>query len=253
MFFWKKKKKVVLRCFTTNVGLPELFPLVKLSKALPEWWHEVPAYLSDEDATPKGQMRHVAMPKKANKSIKHCYAIQKLWENSIAIPAWSDLSMAITPEGQSFGIAPNNKSPGNQHRPPQYPGMLGPEWVNWKTNSPWLIYTDQPVSFMLTDPFYHNQDHRWITMPGELEFFYQHHSNLNLVFRRDEKEVMKYEFSAGAILAYLTPCFDEEIEIICETITEQEKEKLEWAKKISFTPSRFMRNNKIGGCPFGKD
>jgi hypothetical protein len=252
MLFWKKTKKITLRCLTTTEMLPQLFPIVRLSKALPTWWRGVPPYLDEEVASAELKKRfNPFAPPKMAKTIKHCYAVQKLWENSLVIPMWSDYCVTVLPDGKVGGAAPGLMHSGEHHPPSQYPGMIGNDWMAWKITSPWVIFTEEPVSWFLSDPFYHNQDHRWMTMPGEIEFHYQHHSHINAIFSKPpEGKGVKYQFNAGDAIAYLTPRFNRDIEIVCETITESEKQKLDWAKKFSFNPARWTRDSmKIGGCP----
>lgn len=227
-------------------------PITKMSRAVPDWWRRTEPYFEPEIAeADKGKRR---MPPKHNRTVKHCYAFQKLWENSIAIPLWSDFVVTVMPDGKTSGIAPLNPRPGEQHQVVQYPGMISDEWAHFKLVSPWLIYTEEPVQFMLSDPFYHNQQHAWMTMPGEIEFFYQHHTNINMVFRRTKEagKGIQYEFNAGDVVAYLSPRTERNFEIVCETVGREELQRLEWAAKLSFHPASWSKKNGIGGCPLNK-
>ena len=253
MFSFTRRKKVIVRCFTTMTGLPEMFPISRLSKITPTWWRETPAYGPEHVIDKDGKTRHTFMPAKTARTIKHCYALQKLWERGICIPAWSELTVNIMTDGKAHGVAPAQSKFGSQHPVLQYPGMITPDWVNWKAHSPWLIYTERYVSFYVSDPFYHNKSHQWMTMPGVIEFYHQHHSNVNMMFRTPGQGTMaKYDLPAGEMLCYLIPMFDEDFEIVCETVSKEEYEKLEWAKKFSFRPAKFTRDQEVGGCPFHK-
>ena len=252
MFFWKKSNTVTITCFTKQPGLAELYPPKRLVKDIPDWWKDIPSTISNKELA-KHEKKPIgpAHSEKLNKTVKHCYAIQKLWEKAISIPMWSDQIVAITPEKKSFGASPNGFG-GQQHPEWQYPGAVGKDWVNWKMNSPWLIYTDKPAHFYMADPFYHNPDHQWHTMPGVIEFYYQHHSNINLVLRKPPRDDVgiQYEFRPGDTLAYMLPMFEGEYKINVETISDKEYEALEYAQKISFSAATFSRKNNLGGCPF---
>jgi hypothetical protein len=252
MLFWKKEKKVVVRCFTKQVGLPELYPIKRMVKDIPEWWKAAPSTISNKEL--KDIIKKPispAHPEKHNKTVKHCYAIQKLWERAISIPMWSEQIVAVTNESKTYGSSPIGVG-GSQHPEWQYPGAIGNEWANWKMDSPWLIYTEEPLHFYMTDPFYHNQDHHWHTMPGITEFYNQHHSNINLILKKPSNKVtgIQYEFKPGDTLAYLIPMFDREYEIVVETISEEDYQKLEFAQKFAFNGATFTRKNNLGGCPF---
>ena len=88
-------------------------------------------------------------------------------------------------------------------------------------------------------------------MPGVVEFYYQHHANINMIFRRPNGSAgYEYEFRAGDVLAYLFPMFEQDIEIRAETIDQKDYDKLEFAQKIWFGHAEGQRKMNIGGCPF---
>jgi hypothetical protein len=249
MLFFFKKKKVVVRFFTTQDGLPELFPPTRLTKSMPAWWKSTPAYVDPPKNSPPEMMRRI-IPIKHRKSVKHCYSIQKLFEHGWVMPMWADSIVNVLPDGSIGGAVPSGESGGEHHPVAQYPGMITADWVNWKMTSPWLIYADKPAQFMITNPFYHIQDHNWQTMPGETEFFYQHHSNINMIFRKPNgSSAFQYEFRAGDVIAYITPMFEGDVEMVAERIDPKEKERLEFGSKIWFSPATQARKNGIGGCP----
>jgi hypothetical protein len=245
MFFWKKPSKKIVRWFTTHVGLPEMYPPAPLSKHTPEWWKKTPAY------SPTSKNKGGWVPQKLQKTVKHCYAVQKLWENSFALPLWWDMFVGLNSKGEIGAKVPANQTPGENHPVEQYPGMLSSGWVNWKVKSPWVVYTEEYLPFYVSSPFYHIQDHNWQTMPGHTEFFHQHHTNINMIFRKPSSSAgLEYEFRAGDIIAYLTPMFEGDVEFICETIDQKELDRLEFGQKMWFNPATFARRNNIGGCPF---
>lgn len=249
MFFWKKPKKVVVTFYTDRPGLPELFPVTRLNKVIPSWWKNMP---SMEDAMQK-EGKRAFHPKRMMKSIKHCYAVQKLWENGLAVPIWSDAFVTVSPDGKAHGGVPGNEPPGETHPVHQYPGMMTSNWVNWKMKSPWLVYSTEYAPFFVSNPFYHVQEHNWQTMPGQIEFFYQHHSNINMIFKKPNGSAhFEYDFRAGDIIAYMTPMFDREYEIRAETVSPEDYRKLEYGAKIWFSPASEQRKSGLGGCPLHK-
>lgn len=248
MFIWKKPKKVVLQCFTTRPGLPEMFAPVRMARATPDWWKKTTSIVDPELAA-KGS-RKFGGPTKLQKTVKHCYAVQKTFENAIAYPLWSEAFVAVNASGDPKGVVPANEHPGEHHPVHQYPGMMSNNWVNFKFKSPWLFYTDRPVHFYMANPFYHIHDHNWQTMPGVVEFYYQHHTNVNMVFRRPSGSAgFEYEFRAGDIMAYFVPMFEEDIEIQAETVDQKDWDRLEFGSKIWFNAATGHRKNDIGGCP----
>lgn len=248
MFFWKKQKKVVLRCFTSRDGLVDLFPPTRMPKVVPDWWKKTPALVDMSEAHQMGS--HA--PSKLQKTVKHCYAVQKLFENGIALPSWHDAFIGIDAKGMPRGHFPDMSAKNGDHHPPQqYPGMVTPSWVNYKLVSPWLFYTEEPIHFYMANPFYHIQDHNWQTMPGVVEFHYQHHTNVNMIFKRPNMSSgVEYEFRAGDILAYFLPMTERDIEVQVEQVTEAEMKRLDFDQKIWFSHAKAKRDLDIGGCPF---
>jgi hypothetical protein len=248
MLFWKKRESVVVTCFTTRYALPELLPpIIRLAKVVPEWWKK---QSSNVDLSKIKDKQHWFRPSAMNHSIKHCYALQKLFEKSYGIQLWNDMAVGVRPDGAITGVAPSNQVAGDHHPVEQYEGMISSDWVNYKFVSPWLIYTNRFVPFYISDPFYHIQNHEWITMPGYTEFYHQHHSNINAMFRKPAgTSGLEYKFEAGDIIAYLTPLEDVSIEVKCETIDEKDYQKLEFGQKIWFSAATVARKKNIGGCP----
>lgn len=249
MFFWKKPERIVLSCYTTRTGIPELFSPQRLIKSMPDWWKQTKS-LIDPEIKANGKTRFQS-PTKLNKSIKRCYAVQKTFEYGLCVPMWSDAYVGVNASGYPTATVPGGEMPGEHHPVEQYPGMMTNNWVNFKFKSPWLIYTNKPVHFYLSNPFYNIQEHNWQTMPGVVEFFYQHHSNINMIFKRPNGSAgFEYEFRAGDVLAYLIPMFEQDIEVKAETIDQKDYDRLEFGEKIWFSSASGQRRMDIGGCPF---
>lgn len=246
MLFWKKSKKVVLRCITAVQGLDQLYPPARLPKYIPDWWKKAPAF--NEPVIDEKRYS----PSKMRKTVKHCYAIQKLLERGIALPMWSDAYVMVKSDGEPRAVTPSGRT-GTHHPERQYPGMLAPSWVNYKLESPWLFYTEEPVHWAMVNPFYHIKDHMWQAMPGVTEFFYQHHTHTNIVFRRPAGAIAhEYEFRPGDIVAYFVPMFEADVEVAVEVVSDEEMRKLEFGTKIWFNSADGHRDNNIGGCPLSR-
>jgi len=270
-----KPKPLKIRFFTQNYGLVETFPPLPLNQCIPEWWRNTESYIDHSKTPPEenpegGNARNPAnllmRPKKLNKSVKHCWAIQKTLELGIGFPLWSDYMLSVNNKGgiMPFGPNPNsNRNAGEQHPKVQYPGLLSNEFCNWKFNAPWVAYTEEPVNFYMTHPFYHMKTREWESMPGVIEFFWQHNLNVNTILRLPKAEptkkgqkpkltVKEFEFKAGTMLNYFIPMVETGRKIIVEPmqVTEHEWKKLHFGHTMFHSSATEHRKNNWGGCPF---
>jgi len=248
----RRKKKLEVRFFTQEDGLVELFAPQKLSRFTPDWWKNTPSTL------PEVKGSKTRTPAKLRKTAKHCYSIQKTFEAAIAFPLWCDAFVEVLPDGRTTGVAPSNqKGLGEQHPTEQYPGLLNRDWANYKFGSPWVSYTEENIQFWMTDPFYHKQNRDWQTMPGVIEFYHQHHTNVNTILRTpplpkkgQKGKGFQYEFHAGDIMAYFVPRVgDRKITIKAEQVSEKEWQRLHFGNRIWWSPATQHRKLDIGGCP----
>ena len=82
MTFWRKKKDIVLDCYTSN---PFAYNFARINYGhhfIPEWWKK----------TPKNRGS-------GNDTIKNCPAIVEYYKKSIVIPMWCEFEMVIEPKG----------------------------------------------------------------------------------------------------------------------------------------------------------
>lgn len=250
-FFRKKSnpelEPVTLTFYTTRYGLPEIASNRSMTKALPDWWKKTPAYFDKNDHP---GYKDKIVSKRDLKTVKHCYAMQKTIEKGIVVPLWCEQEVFISSDGTIAGKAPSQKA-GGSHPVVQYPGAISNDWLNYKFESPWLVYTDKPVSFYMTDAFYHNKNKEWLAMPGVIEFHYQHHLHINTIFKKPNgQKGFEYQFSPNDIMAYLIPMFENPVIIKTEIISEEEYKALEFGSSIWFNPASAAKKENIGGCPF---
>ena len=264
MFFFFRKKPIELRFLTEEDGVVEIASPKPLSQNIPQWWKDTPSYLdpktyrNSDKAPPSEKIRAMLMPKKLNKSVKHCWSIQEVFKRGIGFPMWKDLFVTVDDSGKAHRYVPGGASPnavGDQHPEAQYPGLLDDHWDNFKFTSPWMTYTEEFVPFYMTHPFYHWKNPSFQTMPGVIEFYHQHTSNINTILKRPEKVEgkvvgMEHEFRVNDIMAYFIPMTDRPIVIKAEQITPREKEKLKFGQKMFMSAATTARKNNWGGCPF---
>jgi hypothetical protein len=249
-FFWIKPERVKLRAITAVPRLAEFLPVTKLSRALPEWWRDLPATFDvPQPPPPPPGMKGQPPPRpKSQLSSKHCYAMQETFKNGLGIPLWADHTVSITPDGRANAQAPGKAKPGTQHPPMQFSGMLGPGALHFKFNSPWWLITEKNVHFWMCHPFYHQRDpFRFHAMPGSVEYRNQHSTNVNVILRKPAVPT-DLEFSAGEMICYLIPMTDVRIDLEVEEVSEAEIERVNYTRNITSRPLLFNRKFNPAGA-----
>ena len=84
MFFFFKRKKIVVDCFTDNYSINELFPIQTANNFYPDWWKNLP---KTYDAMNKWGLRV------SQSTMKKCPAIIDLYKTGFIMPLWSDLQI----------------------------------------------------------------------------------------------------------------------------------------------------------------
>lgn len=230
MQFFDRFKTVELSCLTTVHGLPDLFPPVRATKVTPDWWRRA-KYVRAE----RGSGCDLFSLAMQQGTIKNCSAVQQIFERAVALRLWFDYFVQVDSSGNVRGLSPNRNAGGEHHPTTQYPGMMLDGWVHWKIRSPWLIQSNRRAKFLMLSPFYHIEHHDWQTMPGIMDFYDQHHSHINIVFRAPVGvESVEYEFHAGDVVAYLVPLFEEKVRVTAKLIDESEWDRIDFGKRIWF-------------------
>jgi hypothetical protein len=238
---YRPKSKVTLYAYTSTPGLAEHLAPARLTQILPEWWQRLPPYVESsgeeghsESAAPLSMM-----------TAKHCFAFQELFKRGVGVRLWADVNISTT-VGKVTASSSQAMTAGMIHPTSQHAGAIGHTGQHFKIYSPWSYVCDTPMRFFWMHPFYHQSDHfRFQTMPGIVEYQYQHKTNLNLVVSRAAPPL---SLTAGEMVAYLLPLTDCSVNVIAEQISESDMERINFAERISFRPFAFRR--KHGLRPF---
>lgn len=232
--FKKKKEKIKLIGNAPSEGLVELFPLQK--GVLPDFFKRLP----------KNNLRDEGV-----NNIRVCTGLTDLFQNSITIPAWQDMTIRISADGHTDVNAPQERWSATQHPLPlQAPGVWE-GYVNVKLSSPWLIECNKDVRFTMIQPTWNQKNpNEMVVVPGVLEFKYQNQSNINLIFPIPKSSSKIYEIKAGDIVAMLVPQFTEDYDLECKYINQLEADRLLTSRwQFTHGPAyarlrAFLRNKK---------
>jgi hypothetical protein len=251
--FWFKKKKLILKCYTTD---PFAYSFAKIDwgkNFIPEWYNNLPVY----NTWPNG----LDYP-----TLRVCHGFKQLYKNSLVIPSWAHININIGPN--SIDQAPlfywkTNTTFAKIHSHPscQTTGFLDENrFINFKIMSPWYLKCNQLIQFIMSDPIWNRAGITdYSILPGILDFKYQSSTNILGILESKEQE-REINFSPGDPLVFLTPMTEEDIVLEYHLVTYSELEKYfpdlrvgvpntnRYATRKKFINKMDQQESK---CPFG--
>lgn len=250
--FWFKKKKTILKCYTTD---PFAYSYAKIDwgkNFLPEWFDNLPVY----NTNPKGNQ---------SPTLRVCHGFKQLYKNSLIIPSWAHITFNISSIDQSPSFdwkANTTFTKIDSHPYCQTTGFLDEKrFINFKITSPWHLKCNQPTQFIMSDPIWNRSGITdYSILPGIMDFKYQSGTNILGVLECKEQK-RKINFAPGDPLALLTPLIDEDIILEHYLVTSLELEKhlpdlrfgLNDTVNKYATSKKFINkhNQQESKCPFG--
>jgi hypothetical protein len=247
-YFFFKKSKIVVDCFTTNLNASELFPIQESTNFFPDWWKNLPKFHS----VPDNNGLEIQRP-----TMKGCDGFTALYQQGFMIPLWSDLIIETHQNGFRYNFADQELSKIGNHDYEQMSTEFLP-YIQFKIQSPWYLKEKTGVKFLMTQPSYNHVRALldWHMMPGVIDFKYQHASNINLLAPRGRR----FEMFAGQPLAHLIPLSDLAVEIKTHVIKNDDLEGLKLLNNnYPFFNGAYRKMKKIidsqeskSKCPFNK-
>ena len=243
MFFFFRKKKIVVDAFTCMYTAHEYFPIQNAIKTVPDWWKSLPKEYTT--ATDLGISLNLP-------TMKKCDGFLDLFNRGFILPLWSDVIINTQDNGYyQFQWANIKTSVIMTHDMRQYGSVISNNFTHMKIISPWVLREKTGVKFVWMNPSWNRlfSDNLNI-LPGVMDFKYQQDTNINILI---EKKNHTYKLSAGEAMAHIIPLTDDKVEIKNHLISEQE-----YQQKIAhfmFT-SKYKRMKQIidgreSKCPFG--
>ena len=247
--FWRKRKDIVLNCYTSRADVYNFFPIVETKKQIPKWFKElpVPTFQKIEDRT-------LAMA-----NLKLCPAFTDYFKSGISMPLWSDLFVNIGKKNTldyEWHYA-DKRSDIEYHAPEQTNNNFDPLlYQHFKVTSPWLFSCDEDISFLAIEPGWQfDVLGSARILPGVVNFKYQPNTNINMFFVR-ENEGTELLFSAGMPIYHYFPLTDRKIAIKNHLVSDEGFNNL----RAKGAPFKFIREYearkkrvKTMTCPFQHD
>jgi len=244
--FWKKKKEIVLNCYTNRAEVYNFFPVVQAKKAIPKWFKDIPA--------PK--FKEIEDQNLKNHNLKLCPAFIDYFKNGISMPLWSDLFIRIGAKNtlDYRWQYSDKRSDIEYHSPEQINNHFDPLFYqHLKITSPWLFSCEEDISFLAVEPGWQfDVLNTARILSGVISFKYQSETNINMFITRGEKET-DLLFPAGMPIYHYFPLTERKVTIKNHLVSDKEFKNLK-AKGFPFKFAKdYEARKKIIGnmqCPY---
>jgi len=250
--FWFKPVEITVDCFTDNPMLYNNYMIDKASKFFPEEIKQMPNYVQlKQNHNPISELMQ-DMP-----TIRRCVGVKDLFSHGYILPAWSDIKIEVTEQGNLFYTDSVSGVSGNltlqQHDRIQYGSGIYKDRVHIKLLCPWYLTEKTGVKFTWNMCDWHRTDTAddIRILSGILDFKYQHQLNVNAFVRKGSM----IEYNTGDPLVHMIPITDKKVNLKYHLIDEQEYHRLTRNTMIetSYSNHRKLKAYDVTEkkCPFG--
>lgn len=247
--FWKKKKEIVLHCYTDRSEVYNYFPIVEAKRKIPEWFKKipVPAFKNIEDNNFQ------------TLNLKQCVGFLEYYKKGFMLPLWSDLALNIGARNSldySWQYS-DGCSNIDLHDPQQTNNNFDPLlYQHLKLISPWQFRCDEDISFLAIEPGWQFDVLGTARiLSGVVDFKYQSATHVNIFCTREEKE-SRLMWKAGMPLYHYIPLTDRKITLKTHLVSHEHYSRIaNMCCPITFT-RHYEERKKIlrtSGCPYQHD
>lgn len=246
--FFMKKKPLVVNVYTFDKTIFDLYKPGLGTKFIPEGWKSLPKSYKDKvyQYHPTSTM-HIDVP-----TAKTCDGIISMYSKSIIIPAWTDVKVEQTSDGQLLSHSPSGMGIVEAHHRQQVWDELYPGYQQVKLISPWLFEVEDDVKFLWTRCDWHNTERYSNTeiMSGMLDFKYQNSSHIQM-FVKGSVDIL-----AGDPLVQMFPLTERPIELKYHLKTGEEYQQILGTKVLKYKGNykhrkAILQDKDKPKCPFG--
>tara|TARA_R110000796_G_scaffold138332_3_gene254440 strand:+ start:435 stop:1196 length:762 start_codon:yes stop_codon:yes gene_type:complete len=241
--FFTRKKEIVLHCYTNRADVYNYFPIVKASKAIPEWFKRlpVPTYKSPTDH---------------ERNLKECVAFSSYFSKGFILPLWSDLFLDIGKQGtDAYTYQYADERSSIDFHPATNTGnhFSDFEYQHLKLMSPWVFCCDEKIEFLATGPeWYFDKIQPVNIVGGVLDFKTNSNTHVNAYVKRKE-EGQHIILEAGCPIYHFIPLTEKKVRLETHLVNNETYQKLNDKNTPVTFRREFQKKNSIldqNECPF---
>ena len=246
--FFHRTPEIQLDCFTASNETYMTTPIVRSSKAFPDWWQKLEPYTPTFYQTPENPYH---LRKYEEMTARDCYAIVELYKKGIILENWCDISFKVQDGYYNYWCAGNTEKP-EDHSKRQLGGAF-PNHHHIKLISPWVFREKTGAKFLWLGAEWSLDELDIKVLPGLLNFDIISPVNVNLMFPIRNGT---FTIPVGNPLVQLVPLSEKNLKVHNHLVTKPEFDKLVltsdkpsfygWKKVVQLR----KRNRERGTCPF---
>lgn len=235
-------KSITLKASSPYLQILDYLPITEAKEQIPEWSNTLKGIqrIPVVDQTPEMY--------EFFSSAKFCPAINDMLNTGYILRMWCDCEIRVFPDGRTQ-YAFSGPFKASSHSSLQYEGIIK-GFANVKLESPWHFATNKHVSFYWTSPFYHSsyfEQNNIVVMPGLLDFYYNHITNVNLLFPIKDNEYTVI-IKAGQPLVHIIPLTKEKITLKHDKISFDDFHTSTF--NLKFYGVNSFKKKHLSKCPF---
>lgn len=254
MFDWLRRGRIKVQAHTANAVAHELFFLRKASRAMPQWWLDLPRY-------------HDLHPTEQSRNMRGCSGITDLHRHGFVLVSWCDIWIERTQPSRVSYDAPADRetqvrveladqSVTHYHPPEQYGDFVDPaQWQQCKIISPWYVEHKPGLKWTWIQPTWSLNEFMGdvVILPGIVDFSEQHATHVNMMIRRSPGSFM---IPANTPLVHLIPMTDRGVDLTCHYRSDRLGFLAERINSFTFQNTQNKRKNLLRNlareprCPF---
>ena len=228
--FFKKEKKIVLDCYTSNASAYNYFPIVETKKTFPRWLQKL-------------QAPYFKSPEDHKENVKSCPAFVDYFRLGLVFPLWSDLWLEVGEIGSDlYRWQYSDFVSHMEFHPNKQYGLDKKEYQHFKLISPWVFSCSEDIKFFWSEPSWRFGDFPETVeiLNGVMSFKTNAITNINMMVKRT-KEPQKFLIKANTPLTHLIPLTDKKVELRVHLVND---EVLKSIDAVSTRVSFFSREKK---------
>lgn len=229
MFFFIRKPKIILYCFTDSEKIKHNSPIQNAATLIPDWFKCMPSEYMESDFIPTS-------------TIKKCPAFVKNATTGFIMPMWVDLALKVE-NGVYTWQSAHHAWGADIHKSDQWNHFKNPnEFGHLKLNSPWWFKTKEDISFVWQQPYLHKLNSNIEIVQGIDSYSNFHGTSVNCFLNLQSN--YKMLIRQNTPLVHLIPLTEKKVIVKNIVVSEKEINKLRPNHLV------FQGKSKKATCPF---
>jgi hypothetical protein len=239
--FFHRTPVIHLDCFTNAYHAYKFTPIVKASKAIPQWWRNTAPGTTDFDFV---TFQHPTR----NRNVRTCYGFIELYKRGCIVESWSDFVLKNV-DGKCTAFYSTGPQVSTQTLNER--GGSFRDYTHLKLVNPWRFKEKTGVQFHCSAAWWSLEGKNFIMPPGLLAFDFNNAAHVNILV---PKKAEAQQIRLGQPLMHLIPLIEGRLEIKNHFIDREDIDREFYSLKSFYgwraIKNLMNRNKERERCPF---